>query len=87
MRNHKEDTPALWAGATRVADDIYYRFVEGAATPTIWHWCTKLERWISQPAVNHTVMSREPLDLSPSLYWPDCCGLHGFVHDGVWQGA
>ena len=54
--------------------------------PWFWHWCTASERWEGRSTLNHTLVSREPLHLEPSLAWP-CCGLHGFVHNGVWIPA
>ena len=34
----------------------------------------------------HTVVTREPLTIVPSILCPDC-GLHGFVTNGVWVPA
>lgn len=61
----------------------------------IWHWCTE-SRWVAEGrphaephwvlagAETHTLVSRDPLHLEPSLYWPDCCGKHGFIREGRW---
>lgn len=35
----------------------------------------------------HTLVSVDPLHLEPSLLWPDCCGMHGFIRDGAWIPA
>lgn len=35
----------------------------------------------------HDMPSRDPLTLSPSLLLSDCCGLHGFLTDGVWRSV
>lgn len=36
-----------------------------------------------------TLVSREPLTVSPSIYCvpPEGCGTHGFFREGVWVGA
>jgi hypothetical protein len=56
--------------------------------PWFWHWCptTGGGRWMAQATSAHTLVSREPLHLEPSLLWP-CCGTHGFVREGVWIPA
>jgi hypothetical protein len=64
----------------------------------VWHDCSKIlgpesvapgERfgWVASGVAAHTVTQIEPLTLVASVYWPDCCGLHGFITDGVWVGA
>jgi hypothetical protein len=72
--------------------------VDGEVQPLIWHWCTH-RFWNEQHGANtepgwapagvkaHILVSRDPLHLEPSLYWPDCCGMHGFVRDGRWIGV
>lgn len=65
----------------------------------IWHWCdhhlwagrehydTHREEyyfWVPTGVGAHQLVSSEPLHLEPSLYWPDCCGLHGFIRTGTW---
>ena len=32
----------------------------------------------------HDLVSSAPLHIEPSLYWPACCGMHGFIRDGKW---
>ena len=88
------DWPSLeTVGVTRLTDDIYYGWWEDDANPTFWHWCVtgarSLDggpRWEGAGTNNHTLVSREPLHLEPSLLW-NCCGLHGFVRDGNWIPA
>jgi hypothetical protein len=43
--------------------------------------------WLPSGCEAHTLVSTEPLHLEPSIYWPDCCGLHGFIRDGAWVGV
>lgn len=66
----------------------------------VWHYCDRnvwLKNPKGDPDVArkskgftpagaglHTLVSIEPLHLEPSLYWPDCCGMHGFIRDGKW---
>jgi hypothetical protein len=60
--------------------------------PWFWHWCPAMKatdrdgRWMAQSTRDHQLVSREPLDMTPSLLWP-CCGTHGFVREGVWIPA
>jgi hypothetical protein len=32
----------------------------------------------------HTLVQRDPLTITASVYWPDCCGKHGFITNGVY---
>lgn len=54
-----------------------YEVVEDAMSPA----------WLPASASAHTLVSLDPLHLEPSVYWPDCCGLHGWIRDGQWVGA
>lgn len=80
-------------------DLLWYTWLrDGPGDPHLWHWCTA-EKWIAEGRQHtqahwglsgtraHTLVSRDPLTLSPSVYWPDCCGLHGFITAGAWVGA
>lgn len=93
--------PADWpgmemAGLTRLTDDIYYGWLEHEVTPMFWHWCAALAdvpedhtvhgRWVAAGTGAHTLVSREPLHLEPSLLW-QCCGMQGWVRDGQWVSA
>lgn len=64
----------------------------------VWHDCALVlgpdsvapgERfgWRPSGVGLHTVTRVEPLTLVASLYWPDCCGLHGWITDGRWIDA
>lgn len=69
---------------------------------TIWHWCDH-NLWAANPSSNpdylpyegwvptgvgaHDLMAVEPLHLEPSIYWPGCCGRHGFLRGDVWTDA
>ncbi|MEV6791235.1 hypothetical protein AB0M87_04360 [Streptomyces sp. NPDC051320] len=95
----RDAPPTDWPGlemteVTRLTDDIYYGWVGGHTNPVFWHWCAPAvpeltatgSRWIAVNSEAHTLVSREPLHLEPSLLW-SCCGLHGFVRGGVWTSA
>lgn len=78
---------------TELTPDIYYGWWPDDANPTFWHWCPtgarSLDggpRWTGAGTADHTLVSREPLHLEPSLLWP-CCGTHGFVREGKWISA
>lgn len=93
--------PADWpgmemTGMTKLTNDIYFGW-ERETNPTFWHWCKSLEDvpadrkvhegcWVAAGTGAHTLVSREPLHLEPSLLW-QCCGLHGFVRNGQWIPA
>lgn len=96
-RTPPTDWPGLeTAGLTKLTDDIFYGWLEHETNPMFWHWCptyaalpeekTVTGGWIGAGTSAHTLVSREPLHLEPSLLWR-CCGLHGFVRDGVWIPA
>lgn len=95
--SHSHDDPPpnwceWWADLTKVNDDIYYGWPRNIseelaeANPHFWHWCTSGGRWVGQGTSDHTLVSREPLHLEPSLLW-NCCGLHGFLREGIWSPA
>lgn len=61
----------------------------------VWHDCaTPLSEtsvapgepfgWRPTGVGAHTLVAESPLTLTASLWWPDCCGLHGFITDGAW---
>lgn len=76
---------------------------DGSHHVYVWHWCdhhlwagrTHFDahpeeyppRWSPAGVGAHTLVSTDPLHLEPSVYWPDCCGLHGFVRNGVWESV
>jgi hypothetical protein len=84
------------ADIARLTDDIYFGWLAHEANPMFWHRCAALadvpeERtvhgpWVAAGTRVHTLVSREPLHLEPSLLWA-CCGLHGWVRDGKWISA
>lgn len=68
----------------------------------LWHWCEHplwagreqydqhpegFRFWVPTGTAAHQVVSTDPLHLEPSVYWPDCCGLHGFIRGGEWIDA
>ncbi|WP_330349561.1 hypothetical protein [Streptomyces sp. NBC_00582] len=102
MSQDRGTPPADWpglemAGMTQLTDDVYYGWLSHAANPMFWHWCKALEGvpaeltvhdgcWVAASTSDHTLVSREPLHLEPSLLWR-CCNLHGWVREGVWIPA
>jgi hypothetical protein len=42
-------------------------------------------RWAPAGVGAHTLVQKEPFTISPSVYWPYCCGMHGFITDGVYR--
>lgn len=101
MSQDRSVPPADWpglemVGMTRLTDDIYFGWLAKETSPTFWHWCAALAdvpddrlvtgRWVAAGTSAHTLVSREPLHLEPSLLWK-CCGLHGWVRHGEWESA
>lgn len=41
-------------------------------------------RWALAAVGAHDLIARDPLHLEPSVHWPGCCGLHGWVREGAW---
>jgi hypothetical protein len=61
----------------------------------VWHYCRDVlgpntvapgEEFGWRPAGvgAHTLVQQEPLTITASVYWPECCGLHGFITEGKW---
>jgi len=66
----------------------------------VWHYCDRsvwlkdpekdpqaarsMEGFTPAGVGLHELISVEPLHLEPSLYWPTCCGMHGFIREGKW---
>lgn len=64
----------------------------------VWHDCTvalgpesvapgAAFGWRPTGVGAHTLVQLLPLTLTASVYWPDCCGLHGFITEGRWSDA
>lgn len=90
-----------WTGLTQLTSDVYYGWPQKAKpgldekSPSFWHWCRTEApgpgpvvkgRWVDASTTHHTLVTRNPLHLEPSLLWR-CCGTHGFVRDGIWIPA
>jgi hypothetical protein len=43
--------------------------------------------WKPSGVSAHKLVSIEPLHIEPSIYWLACCGMHGFIRDGKWEGV
>ncbi|MFJ2259461.1 hypothetical protein ACIOKD_14165 [Streptomyces sp. NPDC087844] len=101
MSHDRGTPPSDWPGLemaslTRLTDEIYFGWLATETTPMFWHWCAALAnvpeertvtgRWVAAGTGAHTLVSREPLHLEPSLLWR-CCDLHGFVRGGAWIPA
>lgn len=102
MTHEPHTPPPDWPGMemvnlTKLTDDIYFGWLAQETNPTFWHWCKALDgvpkdrkvhegSWVAANTSAHTLVSREPLHLEPSLLWR-CCGLHGWVRGGKWRSA
>lgn len=43
--------------------------------------------WHATGVGAHTLVQVDPVTITASVYWPDCCGLHGFITNGAWIPA
>lgn len=43
--------------------------------------------WSMTGAGAHDLIAVDPLHIEASVYWPECCGIHGFIRDGRWVSA
>lgn len=46
------------------------------------HWTEKYVGWKPTGVAAHDLISAHPLHIEASIYWPTCCGLHGWIRDG-----
>lgn len=76
---------------------------DGVEGVLVWHDCdkhlwradpekdqSKIDDYMGWHPANvdaHTLVSIDPLHLEPSVYWPSCCGTHGFIRGGAWTPA
>jgi hypothetical protein len=43
--------------------------------------------WHPAGVGKHDLIAVDPLHIEASVYWPSCCGLHGWIRDGRWVQA
>lgn len=86
MSTSKSNPPSEWGNdAQRVGDsDVYVLLGATPADTIVWHWCPVNEHWEGAYIPLHTIVAREPLTITASLYRPDCCGWHGLITNGKW---
>lgn len=59
----------------------------------VWHDCQQILGadsiapgarfgWRPVGVAAHTLVQIDPLTITASVYWPDCCGMHGFITEG-----
>lgn len=51
------------------------------------HWTLEHKGWNPTGVAKHDLISVDPLHIEASVYWPACCGLHGWIRDGKWIDA
>ena len=40
--------------------------------------------WSATGVGAHDLISVDPLHIEASVYWPSCCGIHGWIREGRW---
>lgn len=56
----------------------------------VWHLCTYEGGWVATGSRLHTVTDADDfskVSFHPSLFWSDCCGLHGWIKEGRWSSV
>lgn len=63
----------------------------------VWHDCDQsigtsegyADRagWVPWGCGLHTLIEVDPLHIEASVFYPECCGLHGWIRDGRWHGV
>lgn len=62
----------------------------------LWHRTPGVHEWLAGTPAAHELSvavedarSEDLADLTayPSLHWPECCGMHGFLTNGTWRDA
>jgi hypothetical protein len=64
----------------------------------VWHDCQQILGvdsiapgarfgWRPSGHAAHTLVQIDPLTITASVYWPDCCGIHGFITNGSYQAV
>jgi hypothetical protein len=64
----------------------------------VWHDCQQIlgpdtvapglrKGWSATGVGLHDLIAVEPLHIEASVYWPACCGMHGFIRNGSWRPA
>lgn len=51
------------------------------------HWTSLYVGWKPTGVGLHDLISAEPLHIEASVYWPECCGMHGFIRNGVYESV
>lgn len=51
------------------------------------HWTSIYTGWRPAGVGMHDLITVEPLHIEASVYWPSCCGMHGWIRDGAWIDA
>ena len=55
--------------------------------PVDKHWTSLYTGWKPSGVGAHDLISVDPLHIEASVYWPACCGIHGWIRDGKWTDA
>lgn len=64
-------------------NNIYYFFTKDDEL-YLCFWDPEIDFWQWYGTRSHTIVSREPLTLSPSIGWPT---KHGWIREGQWFDA
>lgn len=85
--------PGVAYSFARCQDDLHH--IHRLECIWVWHDCDQILGegtvapgarfgWRPSGVEGHTLESIDPLTLSPSVYWPECCGKHGFITNGAY---
>lgn len=82
-----DDVAYLWrCGETEHEHTIECLWIfhncDASVEPVDNHWTSTAVGWKMTGVTLHTLVSSRPLHIEASIYWPACCGMHGFIRDG-----
>lgn len=75
--NHDHIIDCLWV----------WHYCDLKLSPIEEHWTDIYVGWKPTGVVLHDLISTNPLHVEASVYWPRCCGMHGWIRDGKWIDA
>jgi len=77
VEGHQHTIECLWV----------WHYCDLNLAPVDDHWTSLYTGWKPSGVGAHDLISVDPLHIEASVYWPACCGIHGWIRDGKWTNA
>lgn len=96
MTNTDRSAPPIPEGhiARRIHNTDRVWFEVASEVLYVWHWCTHPNdgavepRWVQMGlGLHRVVVGPTGVTIHPSLHFNECCGLHGWITDDIWQNV